>query len=235
MGTTNNRARISSPAKRGRRSGPIRHTRAEGSMPVAILKLYVLSCRCLSEVSACRHYPRDAARGLLSSAFSLYLSSILYPLLCMPVPVELTNRLRSLIDPDRLVRTVVELVKIPSWTGDAGAVLNRLGEMLTSEGFRVERPPAGHARAPAVAVRLQSAKRGRTLQFNGHLDTVHLPFVAPQVRGDRITGSGSCDMKGGTAAAVEALRVLRDSGALTAGSVLLTAHDLHEAPWGDGR
>src|SRR5262249_54892362 len=114
-------------------------------------------------------------------------------------------------------------------------VLNRLGEMLTSEGFRVERLPAGHVRAPAVAVRLQSAKPGRTLQFNGHLDTVHLPFVAPQVRGDRITGSGSCAMKGGTAAAVEALRVLRDSGALTAGSVLLTAHDLHEAPWGDGR
>jgi acetylornithine deacetylase/succinyl-diaminopimelate desuccinylase-like protein len=42
-------------------------------------------------------------------------------------------------------------------------------------------------------------------------------------------------MKGGTAAAVEALRMLRDSKALTAGSILLTAHDLHEAPWGDGR
>jgi acetylornithine deacetylase/succinyl-diaminopimelate desuccinylase-like protein len=42
-------------------------------------------------------------------------------------------------------------------------------------------------------------------------------------------------MKGGTAAAVEALRILRDSKAMTAGAVLLTAHDLHEAPWGDGR
>jgi acetylornithine deacetylase/succinyl-diaminopimelate desuccinylase-like protein len=41
-------------------------------------------------------------------------------------------------------------------------------------------------------------------------------------------------MKGGVAAAVEAVRVLRDTGALTAGSVLLTAHDLHEAPWGFG-
>jgi acetylornithine deacetylase/succinyl-diaminopimelate desuccinylase-like protein len=42
-------------------------------------------------------------------------------------------------------------------------------------------------------------------------------------------------MKGGTAAAVEALRVLRDTGLLTAGAVLLTAHDLHEAPWGLGQ
>ena len=50
-----------------------------------------------------------------------------------------------------------------------------------------------------------------------------------------MTGSGASDMKGGTAAAVEALRALRDAGALAAGAVLLTAHDLHEAPWGLGQ
>jgi acetylornithine deacetylase/succinyl-diaminopimelate desuccinylase-like protein len=42
-------------------------------------------------------------------------------------------------------------------------------------------------------------------------------------------------MKAGIAAAVEALRAVRDAGALSGGSVLLTAHDLHESPWGDGR
>jgi acetylornithine deacetylase/succinyl-diaminopimelate desuccinylase-like protein len=31
------------------------------------------------------------------------------------------------------------------------------------------------------------------------------------------------------------VRVLRDTGTLQAGSVLLTAHDLHEAPWGFGQ
>jgi acetylornithine deacetylase/succinyl-diaminopimelate desuccinylase-like protein len=72
------------------------------------------------------------------------------------------------------------------------------------------------------------------VQFNGHLDTVHLPFVPPQLDGERITGTGSCDMKGGTVAMLEALRVLRDSGLLRRGGILLTAHDLHEAPWGDG-
>ena len=132
----------------------------------------------------------------------------------MPLPTEVTNRIHSLISRDRLVSTVVELVKIPSRTGEAGAVLDKLGEILKHDGFHVERPPAGHPTAPAVVVRLDSGKPGRTLQFNGHLDTVHLPFVPPEVKNDRITGSGSCDMKGGTAAAVEALRVLRDSGAL---------------------
>src|SRR5262249_13399980 len=61
-----------------------------------------------------------------------------------------------------------------------------------------------------------------------------LPFVPPKVERDLITGSGASDMKGGVAAAVEALRALRDSGALPGGAVLLTAHDLHEAPWGLG-
>src|SRR5207245_1260375 len=45
----------------------------------------------------------------------------------------------------------------------------------------------------------------------------------------------AADMKAGIAAAVEALRVLRDTGTLAGGGVLLTAHDLHETPWGDGR
>jgi acetylornithine deacetylase/succinyl-diaminopimelate desuccinylase-like protein len=42
-------------------------------------------------------------------------------------------------------------------------------------------------------------------------------------------------MKGGIAAAVEALRALRATGLLAAGEILLTAHDHHEGPWGDRR
>jgi acetylornithine deacetylase/succinyl-diaminopimelate desuccinylase-like protein len=148
---------------------------------------------------------------------------------------DISERLKQAVNRQRLVDTVVELVAVPSRTGEAGAAANRLADLLAGDGFTVERPEGGHAWAPAVAVRFKGGRPGRTLQFNGHLDTVHLPFVPPQVEGGRITGSGSCDMKGGVAAAVEALRVLRDCGALSAGTVLLTAHDLHEAPWGLGQ
>jgi succinyl-diaminopimelate desuccinylase len=144
------------------------------------------------------------------------------------------ERLAQAIDRERLVATAVRLVEVQSPTGAAGAAADRLAEILAADGFEVDRPEAGHPPAPAVVARVRGEKAGRTLQFDGHLDTVHLPFVPPKVEGDLITGSGSSDMKGGIAAAVEALRALRDADLLAAGSVLLTAHDLHEAPWGFG-
>lgn len=153
----------------------------------------------------------------------------------MNIDIEsISKTLRGAINRDRLVESIVKLVGVPSRTGEAGKACDCLAEMLSSEGFKVERPTGGHPAAPAVVTRLDSGKPGKTLQFDGHLDTVHLPFVPPAVNDGLITGSGSSDMKGGTLAAVEALRVLRDTGLLPGGSVLFTAHDLHEAPWSDG-
>jgi acetylornithine deacetylase/succinyl-diaminopimelate desuccinylase-like protein len=152
----------------------------------------------------------------------------------MNLPGGLLEHLRQAINRRRLVETAVKLIAVPSPTGLAGAVADCLADLLARDGFSVERPVGGHPAAPAVAVRFAGKRPGRVLQFDGHLDTVHLPFVPPGVEGDRITGSGSSDMKAGIAAAAEALRVLRDTEVLAGGSVLLTAHDLHESPWGDG-
>ena len=151
----------------------------------------------------------------------------------MSTITELINRLRNHVNRDRLVDTALKLIEIPSPTGDAGTVSDRLAEMLTADGFTVQRLTGGHETAPAVSVRFEGVLPGPTLQFNGHLDTVHLPFIPPRIAGGLITGSGASDMKAGIAAAIEAIRALRDSNALKSGSVLLTAHDLHEAPWGN--
>ena len=147
---------------------------------------------------------------------------------------ELESRLRSAIQRDRLLDTAVKLIEVPSPTRSGAAVADRLEQVLRGDGFDVERPVAGWPAAPAVAARLQTGRPGRTLQFNGHLDTVHLPFVPPRIVDGVLYGSGSSDMKGGVAAMLEAMRALRDAGCLPAGGVLLTAHDLHESPWGDG-
>ncbi len=139
------------------------------------------------------------------------------------------------VQPERLLDTAIRLIQEPSPTRDAGKALDVLATVLEQEGFAVQRLEADWAPAPAVVMRYESAAPGPTLQFDCHLDTVHLPFVSPRVEDGVLYGSGASDMKGGTAAAVEALRVLRDTGLLECGSVLLTAHDHHEGPWGDKR
>jgi acetylornithine deacetylase/succinyl-diaminopimelate desuccinylase-like protein len=144
------------------------------------------------------------------------------------------ERIAAAVNRARLLETAVRLCSVYSPTGSAAEVSDQLAAMLAGEGFRVERPTGGYPAAPAVAARYDTDRPGRVLQFDGHLDTVHLPFVPPQVIGDRLTGSGSADMKAGVAAAIEALRVIRETGVLPAGGVLFTAHDLHESPWGDG-
>lgn len=145
-------------------------------------------------------------------------------------PTTLLDRIRSLVRRDRLLDTAIRLIDFPSPTGDAGAVSDALAEHLRADGFDVLREPGGHPKAPAVIAHLNSHRPGKCLQFNGHLDVVHLPFVPARVEGNLLRGSGSSDMKGGTAAAIEALRALRDGGLIEHGCMMFVAHDLHEAP-----
>ncbi|MBV7327659.1 M20/M25/M40 family metallo-hydrolase [Chloroflexi bacterium TSY] len=150
-------------------------------------------------------------------------------------PSSLVEKIRTETNRNRLLETAVALIEGPSPTLSADKVANCLSDMLCNDGFVVERHETNWPEAPPVIVRLDSGKPGRMLQFDGHLDTVHLPFVPPRFEDGILFGSGSSDMKGGIAAFVEALRVLRDTGSLPGGAILLTAHDHHEGPWGDGR
>ena len=152
----------------------------------------------------------------------------------MPITPETVDQIRAAIDRDRLLDTAISLIEVPSPTREAKEGLDRLDSILTAEGLHVERPDADYPECPAVAARYQSGSPGRTLQFQGHMDTVHLPYFPPRVENGTIYGSGCSDMKGGIAAMVEAMRALRDTGLLPGGEILITSTDLHEAPWGEG-
>jgi acetylornithine deacetylase len=70
---------------------------------------------------------------------------------------------------------------------------------------------------------------GRTLILNGHVDVVPVgditqwtaPPFAATIRNDRVIGRGACDMKGGLAAALAAIRALADARVPLGGRVAL--------------
>jgi acetylornithine deacetylase len=111
-------------------------------------------------------------------------------------------------DPIALLR---ELVRVDSRnpglvSGAPGesAVARLLGDVLRRWGFRVQLMEVLGGR-PNVVARIGAARGGRTLMFNGHLDTVgvegmtHAPFAC-ETNDGLLYGRGSCDMKGGIAA-----------------------------------
>ncbi len=55
---------------------------------------------------------------------------------------------------------------------------------------------------------------GRSVGLNAHIDTV-APYFAPSINGGRLFGRGACDDKGGCAAIVGALSLLKTLGAAT--------------------
>jgi acetylornithine deacetylase len=129
----------------------------------------------------------------------------------------------------------LRLVRIPSVTGDEGAVQDLAASLLADIGLAVERiePPLGAVRAdpdwpgdemprerlPIVFGRL-GRPGGRRLVLVGHVDVVptgdlatwtHDPW-AGELDGDRLYGRGAVDMKGGVASILGAVRALVGAG-----------------------
>lgn len=144
---------------------------------------------------------------------------------------ELGWKLIQLVDPDRLRDLTLELLKIPSPTGDEAAVAEHYAQVLRDLGLEVEIDNEA-PKSPNVIARLRGANPGPTLEFDGHLDAIHAPHEPPHYSDGRIYGRGAADMKSGLAAAAEVVRVIVQSGVRLNGDILITAHSLHEAPWG---
>jgi len=107
-----------------------------------------------------------------------------------------------------------------------------IGQRLAPRGFQVEYlraegAPGDSDRYPRwnVVARREGAGPGPCVHFNGHIDVVapgdgwtRPPFEAA-IEDGRVYGRGSCDMKGGLAAAVVAVEALIDSGAALPGAI----------------
>jgi succinyl-diaminopimelate desuccinylase len=129
---------------------------------------------------------------------------------------------------DEIVALTQSLVRIPTTNppGDAyRECAEFIGRRLAARGFtvsylRAEGSPGDSDRYPRINVlaRHDSGRPGRCVHFNGHIDVVEPgrgwsmdPFAAV-VRDGRLYGRGSCDMKGGLAAAIVAVECLLEAG-----------------------
>ena len=122
-------------------------------------------------------------------------------------PIELLKRLVSInsVNPDL----------VPGGVGEA-AIADFCGQWLAERGFEVHRVEE-HAGRPSIVGIARGVGGGRSLMFNGHIDTVSIgsydgDALDPVVRDGRLYGRGSFDMKGGVAAMMVAAARARARG-----------------------
>ena len=148
---------------------------------------------------------------------------------------------------DDAVRLLQELVRVPSTTGEEGAVQEKVEHAFRGRGLEVDvweataeevepyRDHVGDQEAyegrPNVAGVRRGRGGGRSLLLNAHVDTVvpgepgawsHDP-LGGEVVGDRLYGRGSCDMKAGLVTHLAALDALEAAGIELGGDVTVAA------------
>jgi len=148
---------------------------------------------------------------------------------------EVEQRAADAVDPGWTAAAVEQLVRVPSVTGDEGAVQDLVAELLAEADARVERlepDPAAARRDPdwpgdemprdrlPIALGRLGRPGGRRVVLVGHVDVVPVGDPARWTRdpwagereGDRVYGRGAVDMKGGVASILGAVRAITAAG-----------------------
>ena len=144
-------------------------------------------------------------------------------------------------DPGGVVTLARDLIRCPSVTPDDGCCITTLAGVLEQIGFSVTLLPFGdgEARTPNLFARLGTGHPH--LCFAGHTDVVpvgsaqwqHDPFGG-EIHDGILFGRGACDMKGGIAAFVAAVRLYLDRTPDRRGSISLLITGDEEGPATNG-
>jgi acetylornithine deacetylase/succinyl-diaminopimelate desuccinylase-like protein len=151
----------------------------------------------------------------------------------------------STVDGGRLVGWACDAVSIPSFTGEEQAMAEWIAGELDALGLGVQLQQVEDGRANVLATRAGTGG-GKTLMFNGHVDTSYSgrePWSqgvegfqpAGVERDGRIWGLGISNMKGALACYLAALDALR--GEELAGDVLVAAvcGEIEKTQYGDAQ
>lgn len=132
----------------------------------------------------------------------------------------------SLIDPEQLIRTTEDLVRIPSYPDIAEqetAVARYIDARMAQAGIPCRLEEVIDGRSNVIAV-LPGTGEGKSLLFCGHTDTVPpydmMDALSPTREGDKIIGRGTSDMKGPLAAMIEAILAIKRSGLQLRGDLI---------------
>ena len=161
------------------------------------------------------------------------------------VDVRMSDRIQAAVQKDRLVESALELVGIPSPTGYELAMAENIRSRLGGLGMEASLQEVEEGRANALGL-WQGAGGGKSLMFNGHLDTSYSgqePWLAG-IRGfqpsgfvsdGHIYGLGISNMKGALCCYIEAVRALKDAGVRLRGDLLIAgvAGEIEKTQWGD--
>lgn len=121
---------------------------------------------------------------------------------------------------------------LAQYLSDMGAEM----DVFEPDNARMEKYPcynANHqyANRPNVVARFKGTGSGKSIVMNGHVDVVPTgeasewtsPPFQPEIRSGKMYGRGSCDMKSGLAAAICAIKLLKEQGYRFRGDVILEA------------
>lgn len=148
------------------------------------------------------------------------------------------------ISRDRLIQLTVDLTNIPSPTGYEGDMARAVHEVLSGTGFDATLQSIGDERYNAVG-RLQGQGGGKSLMFNGHLDTSFGPEQSHRgigyeckgtvVDDEWIYGMGTFNMKSAMATYVTAVESVRKAGIKLGGDVVIAgvAGEIEKSPVND--
>jgi acetylornithine deacetylase/succinyl-diaminopimelate desuccinylase-like protein len=158
---------------------------------------------------------------------------------------DLRDRVAASVSQERLVQTASSFVDVSSPTGSEQEMAECMRATLTEMGLAITWQEVEDGR-PNVIGRLEGTGGGRSLMFNGHMDTSYSgrePHLQgkigfqPQavVQDGRIYGLGISNMKGALACYVEAVRAVQDAGVKLRGDVLIAAvvGEIEKTQWGE--
>lgn len=147
---------------------------------------------------------------------------------------------------DDIVEMLLDLVGVSSVTGNEGDVQQLVGKIMREQGLDVDEflssrdeikdylvhvgEQASYENRPSLVGTRKGSGGGKSLLFNGHVDTVPVEdrerwHHAPEgeLVGDRVYGLGSSDMKGGVVANLAVPMILADLGVTLKGDLMVNS------------